>query len=403
MRVDQSSTDILSLVEKIRDGRLDIQPDFQRGQVWPEPKKVRLIDSILREWYVPAIHIVVNDDLDSEEVLDGQQRLQAVLSFMADEFAIDGRIEPTDDRISALHGMKYSQLPDRVRARFNRFPISIIRLRDYTSEEPGELFFRLNQLTALTAAEQRNALVGAPRNQVRFVVDHFEHDLGSRSIGFSNARMNFDDAISRLAVVLEHGSLSAKVTASSLERRYRHGKPFPDEIMRSISQALHAIASLASEGKVAARLNKASLFSWLYFYVDTYSPNAHFLPDFSSYYLIFENMRSGSRKSIDDQQDLLLSSLPTSQRGAFNESLSIFNDRASSRVNDVTSVLLRDLCLNCGIAILYPGTVDWQIYERRSTIRDSIERLGNLPSDVGERAMEEALLAKRWELAVETR
>ena len=121
MRVDQSSTDIISLVDKIRTGRLDIQPHFQRGQVWTESKKVRLIDSILREWYIPAIHIVVNDDLDKEEVLDGQQRIRAILSFMDDHFSIDGALEPPDGRILDLDGMRYSDLPARVRARFNNF------------------------------------------------------------------------------------------------------------------------------------------------------------------------------------------------------------------------------------------------------------------------------------------
>src|SRR5438874_2076714 len=141
MRLDQSSVDLSTLVQKIERGEIDLQPDFQRGQVWSESKKKRLIDTILREWYIPAIHIVVNDELDKEEVLDGQQRIRSILEFVADKFPIDGRIEPEDNRIVALDGLKYSQLPDAVRSRFKRFAITTVRLRDYRPQEPGELFF----------------------------------------------------------------------------------------------------------------------------------------------------------------------------------------------------------------------------------------------------------------------
>src|SRR5437868_1275306 len=110
MRLDQSSMDISTFVEKIRSEEIDLQPDFQRGQVWPEPKKKRLIDTILRGWYVPAIHLVVNDDLDREEVLDGQQRLQAILEFVDDKLRVDGSIEPFDDDINALNNLTYSRL-----------------------------------------------------------------------------------------------------------------------------------------------------------------------------------------------------------------------------------------------------------------------------------------------------
>jgi hypothetical protein len=54
MRIDQSSMEISGLVHKIEQKEIDLQPDFQRGQVWSVQKKQRLIDTILREWYVPA-------------------------------------------------------------------------------------------------------------------------------------------------------------------------------------------------------------------------------------------------------------------------------------------------------------------------------------------------------------
>jgi hypothetical protein len=58
MRLIPSDPDIATIVARITDGSLDLQPDFQRGAVWSKAKQRLLIDSILRSWYVPPIHVV---------------------------------------------------------------------------------------------------------------------------------------------------------------------------------------------------------------------------------------------------------------------------------------------------------------------------------------------------------
>jgi len=77
----------------------------------------------------------------------------------------------------AVHGMKYRDLPDSYRRRFNQFTIRLFRIVDYKAGEPGELFFRLNQPTSLTGAEQRNAFFGAVRSQIKEMVESFD-ELG---------------------------------------------------------------------------------------------------------------------------------------------------------------------------------------------------------------------------------
>lgn len=390
MRIDQSSIDISSLVDKVRRGELDLQPDFQRGTVWADAKKRRLVDTILREWYVPAIHVVVNDELDIEEVLDGQQRLRAIVSFMDDEFSVDGKIEPEDSDIRDLHGLRYSQLPDRIKSRFKRFTIVTARLRDYSPDEPGELFFRLNQITALTAAEQRNALVGRPRNQIRELVEKFEKDLSGAELGFSNSRMNLDDTISRLAVTLEAGRLSEKVTATTLERRYRNETPFPPHVIGHIEQACSQMAVYLQFTSIPVKLNKASLFSWLYFFVDYDFDSLDWRDSAGAYFANFESFRAGHSRATTDRLDRQI---------ALDNTISIFNDRASSRVNDTSSLLLRDLCLSVGLAMIAPETqlLSPELERRSALLEELVRRLQFLPSDIAERSVVESSLVRQWE------
>lgn len=399
MRLDQSSVDISSLVDKVRRGEIDLQPDFQRGQVWPESKKRRLIDTILRDWYIPAIHIVINDEYDKEEILDGQQRLRAIYEFMHDSFTVDGRIEPDDRAIAELDGLKFSQLPLSVRSRFKRFSLNTVRLRNYRPEEPGELFFRLNQLTALTAAEQRNALVGAPRNQVRELVGNFESHIGSKGIGFSNSRMNYDDTISRLAMTLEQKRLSAKLSSINLERRYRDGEPFSEDIYHSISAGLSVIGDAVMYSSSAVRLNKASLFSWLFFIIDNNKDgiDPNWLSDFLVFFEVFESGREGGYPVTMLPSTSKYSLLFTHKIG--QECQTIFSDRASSRVNDVSSVLLRDACLSVGALSNPYSVVSDKINARYSPDKLSqvFDAFTKMPSDVAERSLAESSLAKNWE------
>ena len=396
MRLDQSSVDISTLVEKVRRGEIDLQPHFQRGQVWADSKKKRLIDTVLRQWYVPAIHIVVNEELDREEILDGQQRLRSIIDFMDDDFRIDGRIQPFDEEIEALNGMFYSQLPDRIKARFRRFTITTVRLRDFRPEEPGELFFRLNQLTALTSAEQRNALFGTPRNQIKTIVKDFERRTENISIGFTNSRMNYDDTVARVALTLELGSLSERVTASRLEQRYRLGDPFSPLITDQLQGALRVLSEIMVEKNLRTRLNKGSLFSWLYFYVYySFGESGDLAFAFDDFFPAFESTRLG----LGNYPAFKLRLTGRADAETLELITSIFNDRSSSRVNDTSSVLLRDLCLVVSFASAFPNVAyaSEHFGVRQEAIDRALRRLERFPSDVAERTIAESALARMWE------
>lgn len=328
MRLSASDPDIQTLVTRIRDGVLDLQPDFQRQEVWSEAKKRRLIDSILREWHVPPIHVVVDDD-GKENVLDGQQRLASIRDFVNGKFSIDGKAVPLDPKIQELDGKFFSQLPERIRANFNRFTIRYYRIDDYKPEEPGELFYRLNQPTNLTTAEQRNAFFGAARKSIKDLVDMLAPaGLTEERLGFSNARMAYDDVISRVCFSVDLGTLERKVTAQDITDLYRNSDGFPEVSVGRVRRAIGVLGSaLKTEGE-KVRLNKATLYSWLCFLVAYLEPLAGELDGKSLGRFIREF--ESRRKAAGEGRSVLLD---------------VFNDKASSRVADTSSVLARDFIL----------------------------------------------------------
>ncbi len=332
-----SDPDIETIVGRIKSGELDLQPDFQRGEVWPDSKKRRLIDTILREWHVPPIHVVENSGSYTQEVLDGQQRLVAIRDFVFGKIQVDGLIDPIEPEIEAAHGCVYQTLPPNLRRKFDRFTIRVFRLTDFKPEEPGELFFRLNQPTSLTSAEQRNAFFGPVRQQVRKICEQFpKYGLSDKNLGFSNSRMAFDDIVAKLCLTIERSSLLNKITAASITERYRSQVPFPAAITLRASRSLEVFGKCISNKPEGIRFNKATLLSWLTFISRDAIGTRHQIDRISSFLHRFELERAKRSKFSKDLHE---------HHFFPNRLLEIFTDRSSLRVGDVSSVLLRDAIL----------------------------------------------------------
>jgi hypothetical protein len=312
----------------MKDEVLDLQPDFQRQEVWSDAKKKRLVDSILREWHVPPVHVVV-EETGRENVLDGQQRLAAIRDFVANKFSIDGRIPPDDSALRVLDGMRYQDLPPATRRKFDRFTIRYYRIEDYSPEEPGELFFRLNQPTNLTTAEKRNAFYGPARHAVKSLVETMG-DLGldDEVLGFSNARMAHDDVVARVCFTIESGTLERKVTAQDIADIYRSTSGFARQTVERTARGIRLLAGTERANALAAKFNKATLYSWLVFLADfdPVTPTSLSDAELGHYISGFEHRR----RSIDPPPGALLE---------------VFNDRSSSRVADVASVMARDFII----------------------------------------------------------
>ncbi len=73
------------------DKYLDLRPDFQRGYVWDPRMAGKLIESILLDIPIPIIYTAEDPNRPGKElVIDGQQRLTAIFSFIKGTFP-DGK------------------------------------------------------------------------------------------------------------------------------------------------------------------------------------------------------------------------------------------------------------------------------------------------------------------------
>jgi hypothetical protein len=374
MKMLPSDPDIQTIVARINSGDLDLQPNFQRGEVWTTAKKRKLIDSILRDWHVPPVHVVVGDK-GKQEVLDGQQRLVAIRDFVHGVIKVDGSTEPHDPSIQKLSDLTYAQLPPDVKRAFDQFTIRVFRLTDYKPGEPGELFFRLNQMTYLTAAEQRNAFFGPVREQVRSLVDQFESSPAASLFGFSNKRMAYDDVLARLLCTLESKTLGTKLGAAEISNRFRSTTNFSNEVVTSASSSIDFLINSLTAAPVKLRFNKATLFTWLVF-VSHFSKQKDQVSAFSNFLSDFEIKRAKTSAPIQEYRRHQLTKFsPVTERSL----LRIFSDRSSSRVSDVSSVLFRDVI----VWLFYYAHAGSET--NRVLSKSKLELLKLLNSELGER------------------
>lgn len=345
MKCESTDLEIETIVNRIKNEDLDLQPDFQRGEIWTLQKKQKLIDSILRGWKIPPIHVIHNNQ-SIDEVLDGQQRLAAIRDFYDNIICIDGKILPENSELIQLDGMHYRDLPKKWQRQFRQYSIVIIRLTEYQPEEPAELFYRLNQPTALTSAEQRNAYIGVTRDQVKELSNKFVALGASKeTIGFSNSRLAYDEIISKFCFSVETGTLKKKITSNDISIQYRQAIPFSDECIRIVAKTLEKFMEcIIGWDDFKYSFNKATIFSWFVFIRRNLSLSDTELKNVIGYFEFCRAFIKGKYKKVDQRYIEVFSSLQ--KRNSFFEiMLNTFNQRSSMGSTDALSIIYRDIII----------------------------------------------------------
>lgn len=139
---------------------IDISPAYQRRLRWPNKKKSLLIESFLLNIPVPPIFLFERD-YNEYEVIDGRQRLDAISSFLNNDFSLTGL-----EYWKELNRKRFLDLPQVLQKGLLRRSLPAVVLLAETRDTPGGeldvrrvLFDRLNTGgIRLNPQELRNAL-----------------------------------------------------------------------------------------------------------------------------------------------------------------------------------------------------------------------------------------------------
>ncbi|TAK61878.1 MAG: DUF262 domain-containing protein, partial [Dehalococcoidia bacterium] len=153
-------------------GELDLSPRFQRRLVWSNAARSYLVDTVARGLPMPKIFYRMQIDpvaiKSVREVVDGQQRLRALFSF------IDGEFTVYASHNEDIGGRRFARLPEEVRDAILRYEITADLLIGATDTAVLQIFARINSYSVtLNDQEKRNAkFAGAFKS--------LAYDLGTR-------------------------------------------------------------------------------------------------------------------------------------------------------------------------------------------------------------------------------
>lgn len=154
-------------------GKYNFDASYQRkGNVWAEDKKAFLIDSILKNYPIPAIFmrpIIDNSGRTQYDIVDGKQRLQAILSFIEGNIPLTSYFAEDDflgeeNRVAAekIAGKTFDEIKSQADSdyikQFWTYTLQIEYLYEENIDLVSSVFDRLNRNgEPLNAQELRNA------------------------------------------------------------------------------------------------------------------------------------------------------------------------------------------------------------------------------------------------------
>lgn len=155
--------DLDTIVRRVKNGLIKLDPDYQRKHRWTNDVSSRLIESLILNIPIPTIYLSQDFDADEEleenisrfSVVDGQQRLTAIIEFLENRLRLS-EMEVLKD----LNDFSYEELPGFLKRRLDERTLKFLRI-DSTldSQVKYDIFERLNTGSVkLEAQELRNAV-----------------------------------------------------------------------------------------------------------------------------------------------------------------------------------------------------------------------------------------------------
>jgi hypothetical protein len=227
------------------EGDLVIKAPFQRNPVWTERQKSALIDTILLEYPIPELYMQeLTDDSGNQKhvVVDGQQRIRAVLSFLAGEFELD-------DESPHWAGLEFDDLSSNDRKKVFEYNFIVRLLPEMPDDELRAIFQRINRNTVtLNAQELRHATYWGPYIKLMEEISDLEFWSTAGIFSANDRRRMLDvEYISELAVAVLNGLQNKKKSLEEFYQQYETKFEEAESLRSTFVQVLGEIQQVIPE------------------------------------------------------------------------------------------------------------------------------------------------------------
>lgn len=240
---------INDFLEWDRNKQLELNPKFQRRSVWSDNARSYLMDSIVRGKPIPKVFIrqKINPSTRSSvrEVVDGQQRLRTILSYLKDGFKISKK---HNSQYGGLYFSQLNMVDDQIQTSILNYEISVDLLTNLPDAEILDIFGRLNSYAVvLNEQEKINANHFSPFKTLADSLGHKYHDfwISSKILADSQVvRMGDVSLVADLLIAMIEGirpKKQIKAYYDLYERQFDHD---PDLLETQFDKTLSTIDAI---------------------------------------------------------------------------------------------------------------------------------------------------------------
>lgn len=151
-----TSNAISDILDRMKRGKFNLRPPYQRNEVMDTQKASLLMESILLGLKINPLYIYLRKD-GVAEVIDGQQRLLAIIGFLGElylnengEMAVSKKhkfkLNLTQGHLTHLNRKGFIQLSNEEQLAIKNYDLDVIEIKEENNIhfKPEELFKRLN-------------------------------------------------------------------------------------------------------------------------------------------------------------------------------------------------------------------------------------------------------------------
>ncbi|KAI6127029.1 hypothetical protein F5141DRAFT_1186273 [Pisolithus sp. B1] len=239
-----------SLYDQIIDNSVDLDPEYQRDVVWSDEKQSGLIDSILRNYYMPPI--IFDDGSERRTCIDGKQRLTSIQKF-------------TNEKLwykSSAQNPRRKLLPLHLRTLFANKQVVCVEYNDLTDDQEREIFQRVQLGVALTPAERLQAIVGPWPAVIRDIQSHILGEDGLEGyLDWGHARGRDFQCLATIGYLIENSSKPTIPTSKVLEKWLHRTDPVRPTLITDLQETFRIFVILARDKRYSVSLNSPARVS----------------------------------------------------------------------------------------------------------------------------------------------
>lgn len=249
--------------------QLQLSPKFQRKAVWSDDAKSYLMDTIIRGKPIPKIFIRQTLNVENRqsirEVVDGQQRLRAILSYINDGFTINKK---HNDKYGGFYFSQLNNIDPNIQSTILNYEISVDLLVNLPDKEILDIFSRLNSYAVVLNEQEK---INANHfSEFKILVDNLSHKhndfwLDNKLLTHQNIlRMGDATLVADLVIAMCEG-IQSKKQIKPFYAKYEKSFPHSSETLESnFDDIIELAKSIFNEGIKVTPFKRIHLFYTLF-------------------------------------------------------------------------------------------------------------------------------------------